>query len=68
MEELLLETQANAIKALEQIIADVRNGEIMEFIGMVTMPSGQYRLVGGNTMDRHETAGMLLELAIERLR
>ncbi len=66
-DELLLETQKSAIVALEKLLEQVRSGDITEFIGIVVVPSGDYRLVGGSCDDRHRLAGMLLELAMERL-
>lgn len=66
-DELLLQEQRTALKALEIIRRDIQAGEAIEFVGMTVNPEGKYRLVGGSTTDRHKTAGMLLELAIERL-
>ncbi len=63
----LLETQRSAIQSLEILIAEIRRGTVVEFIGMVVGPDDNYRCIGGNTADRHQIAGMLLDLAIKRL-
>jgi hypothetical protein len=65
-EPILLETQKSAIEALGKVIEEFRSGAAMEFIGIVIRPDG-YRVIGGKTNDRHEMAGILLELAMERL-
>lgn len=67
-ENFLLETQIATIKSLEDLIGEIKSGEVLEFIGMKTMVNGDTGYVGGKTADRQKTAGMLLELAIERLR
>lgn len=65
---LLLHTQKTAIEALEKLITDVRSGDVMEFVGIGTHPDGKYHFVGGATESKHAMAGMLLEMAIERLK
>lgn len=56
------------MESLERVIADIRSGVIVEFVGMAVMADDTYRLEGGSTEDRHKVSGMLLELAIERLK
>ena len=64
----LLDTQRTAIEALERLIVEIRSGEVVELIGLVTLANDTYRVFGGEAIDRHRTAGMLLDLAVERLR
>ena len=66
-DELLLEEARSSIRALESLISDFRAGKITEFIGIGIDPDSRYRLVGSTTISRHRAAGMLLELAVERL-
>ena len=67
IDDLLLREQRGAIEALEKLIEDVRAGRITEFFGIGVHPGGSYRMVGGACADRHTAAGMLLEMAIDRL-
>jgi hypothetical protein len=65
---ILLHSQKTSIEALEKLIKEVREGKVMEFVGLATQPDGNYHFVGGTTENRHTMAGMLLEMAIERLK
>lgn len=67
-EELLLETQKSAIEVLESVIAKVKAGEVIEVIGVAVRADECYFVFGGECESRHKMAGMLLELAIEKLK
>lgn len=66
--DFLLDTQKSAVAALEELIADIRRGDVIEFIGIAITANEKARYVGGQTIDRHRMAGMLMDLATERLR
>jgi hypothetical protein len=63
----LLDTQEKAIRELERMIDRVRNGEVVEIIGIAFAPDDRYQYFGGSTMSKHRMAGALLECAILRL-
>jgi hypothetical protein len=69
MEDIpLLETQKTALEALEKLADDIRSGRVIEFIGVGMHANGRdYHILGGNTENRHAMAGILMELAMERL-
>lgn len=66
--DIILDTQKSAIAALEELICDIRRGDVIEFIGVAITANEKARYVGGQTVDRHRMAGMLMNLAMERLR
>lgn len=63
----MLAEQASALEAIEELAAAVRAGEVLEFVGMVVKTDGTFYAIGGKAADRHEMAGMLMHLAMERL-
>lgn len=66
---LLTDEQRTAIEQLETISNDIRSGLMTEFLGVgYNEATRQYKIFGGRTLDRHTSAGILLELAMERLR
>jgi len=67
-DELLLETQKSGIEICEDIIARLRSGELTELVAVGFTPGDGYKIFGGKTEDKHTMAGILLELAIERLK
>ena len=66
-DDFLLDEQKTAIEALEILISDIRAGRVTEFLGVGIHPNGDYHVLGGSTESRHAQAGILLELAIDRL-
>ena len=66
-DDLLLETQKQAIEELERILADVRAGKAIEIVGMEVRPNGDTAIFGGCTANRHQMAGMLMDLAMSRI-
>jgi hypothetical protein len=58
---------AEVIATLEGLLAEAKKGEIVALIGLADLPGGQYKMFGGVTKDRHRMAGILMDLAVNRL-
>lgn len=61
------ECRDEAVATLRQLLADAEAGEIIAVSGIAELAGGSYRQFGSATMSRLQTAGALLELAVQRL-
>jgi hypothetical protein len=52
---------------LRKLAERAERGEITAFAGIIELKGGGYSQVGPGCPDRHRQAGMLLELAINRI-
>jgi hypothetical protein len=66
-EPLLIDSQESAIEALEKLLAEVRVGNVVEFYAVAVLIDETYRLIGSQSVSRHQAAGMLLHMAMERI-
>lgn len=58
----------DAARVLREVLAEVESGDAIAVYGIVEYKTGTYRHFGSVTMSRLQTAGALLECAIERLK
>ena len=58
----------DAAKALHEVLGEVESGDAIAVYGIVEYKTGTYRQFGSATMSRLQTAGALLECAVERLK
>lgn len=63
MEELLLKSQKETIKKLEELIQQVRNGEIIEFTCAYVMPDDRRNWWNSSMSNKWATAGHLMDIA-----
>jgi len=54
-------------ECLRKLVDRSAKGEITSFVGIIELKGGGYCQVGSGCPDRHRLAGMLLELAINRI-
>ena len=64
IEERYVDKTAECLKSLAQ---RAEAGEIISFVGIIELKGGGYSQVGPGCPDRHRQAGMLMELAINRI-
>lgn len=60
--------QESVIATLETLLEEARRGELISVYGIAEGKSGAYKQFGSATMSRLQTAGALLECAMDRLR
>lgn len=58
----------DAIECVRNVLRQLENGEALTVYGVVELSDGYYRQFGSSTMSRLQTAGALLECAVERLK
>lgn len=73
MEPLRLVTQSDkcaddALRVLRNVQHEIESGEAVAVYGIVETRDGYYHQFGSSTMSRLQTAGALLECAVERLK
>jgi hypothetical protein len=56
-----------SVNHLRWAIDQIENGEGLAVTGILEDANGEYQSFGGSTMSRLQTAGALMELAMERL-
>ena len=59
---------ADALRVLREVQTDIENGDAIAVYGIVETKDGRYRQFGSASMSRLQTAGALLECAVERLK
>lgn len=59
--------RGSAIKELREALELAESGEIIACYGVLESRNGTYRHFGSATMSRLQTAGALLECAVQRL-
>ena len=52
---------------LRELAEQAERGEIISFVGIIELRGGGYKQVGPGCPDRHRQAGMLMELAMNRI-
>lgn len=52
---------------LRELAEQAERGEIISFVGIIELRGGGYQQVGPGCPDRHRQAGMLMELAMNRI-
>lgn len=62
------EVRNDAIECLRTVLGRLERGEAIAVYGIVELSDGCYRHFGSSTMSRLQTAGALLECAVERLK
>lgn len=61
-----LERKESLLKCLDELRARVESGEIIEVLG-VMFSANHYQTFGVGNFGRHKTAGIMLDLAMERI-
>lgn len=62
------EVRNDAIECVRNVLSQLESGEAISVCGIVETNDGCYRPFGSSTMSRLQTAGALLECAVERLK
>lgn len=60
--------QKALIEYVTDLLARCESGDVIAVTAIEQLPGGNYAIRGNRTASRHETAGMLLDAAITRLR
>lgn len=59
--------RASALVEAEALVDRIKAGEVVSFTVVMEHPSGTYSIAGPSTLSRLQTAGALLEAAVQRL-